>query len=207
MSAAEGHHILVVDDDRLVLTTLAEGLRSAGYEVTRAGSGEEALELLERHDTREADLALLDVRMPGISGLELARRLQARRTLPFLFLSAFDDRAMVREAVEHGALGYLVKPLVVQQIVPTLEAALARGRELRALRSAHEEARAAAAERQTVSIAVGLLMERNGIDRERAFRVLRARARTQRRKLHEIASELLDAASLLTLSETERARA
>lgn len=196
--------ILVVDDDPLVLITLAEGLRDAGYEVAQAQSGEHALEALAAGPT--PDLALLDVRMPGMSGLEVAQRLSEAAGPPFVFLSAFDDPDIVRQAADYGALGYLVKPLVVHQIVPTIEAAIARARELRGLRAEKHTLQAAVSGRQMVSMAIGVIMERNGIDHERAFAVLRARARNQRRKLHDIAADVVQAAELLTVGEGERAR-
>jgi response regulator NasT len=117
-------HILVVDDDRLVLAALSEGLRAAGYRVTGAASGDDALAMASRN---APDLALLDVRMPGMDGIELGRRLRELADVPFLFLSAYGDRETVGQAVEEGALGYLVKPLDIAQILPAIDAALGRG--------------------------------------------------------------------------------
>ena len=105
-------HILVVDDDRLILATLAKGLRQADYGVSEANSGEDALRLAS---AVKPDLALLDMRMPGMSGIELAQRLTSDE-IPFIFLSAYGDAEIVKQAAEHGALGYLVKPLDVPQI-------------------------------------------------------------------------------------------
>src|SRR3970282_1262376 len=124
-------HILVVDDDRLVLAALTEGLRAAGYRVTSAASGEVALGVAGRD---APELALLDVRMPGMSGIELGRKLREQGNVPFLFLSAYGDQEIVKQAAEEGALGYLVKPLDIQQIVPSIEGALARGSDIRKLR-------------------------------------------------------------------------
>src|SRR5688572_12654025 len=95
-------HILVVDDDRLVLAALAEGLRGAGYRVTGVASGEEALASVGRE---VPDLALLDVRMPGMSGIELGRRLREQFGVPFMYLSAYGDQDVVQQAVGEGALG------------------------------------------------------------------------------------------------------
>ena len=100
--------ILVADDDRVVLLTLAEGLREAGFEVIEARDGLQALALCR---SEAPDLALLDIRMPGLDGLELARRLRDETRVPFLFFSAYGDEEFVRRAVEIGALGYLIKPL------------------------------------------------------------------------------------------------
>ncbi|MFM1990306.1 MAG: hypothetical protein RJA99_3263 [Pseudomonadota bacterium] len=115
--------ILVCDDDRLVLATLVHGLKSAGYDVIEADNGDDAI-LLARE--RRPDLALLDMRMNGKTGLDVAAYLRDHVGTPFMFLSAFNDERIVRQAVEFGALAYLVKPLDVRQIVPAVESALAR---------------------------------------------------------------------------------
>jgi DNA-binding response OmpR family regulator len=115
--------ILVCDDDRLVLATLVHGLKTAGYDVLEADNGDDAI-LLARE--RRPDLALLDMRMNGKTGLDVAAYLRDHVGTPFMFLSAFNDERIVRQAVEFGALAYLVKPLDVRQIVPAVESALAR---------------------------------------------------------------------------------
>lgn len=186
-------HVLVVDDDRLVLAALAEGLRAAGYRVTGAASGEDALAAAGRD---VPDLALLDVRMPGLSGIELGARLR-EVGVPFLYLSAYGDREAVDDALDKGALGYLVKPLDIQQIIPSIEAALVRARDLRKLRETEAQLSAALSGTREISMAVGLLMMRDRINREDAFDLLRANARAQRRTVAEIAKELLGSAEML----------
>jgi response regulator NasT len=186
-------HILVVDDDRLVLAALAEGLRTAGYRVTGSASGEDALGPAA-HDV--PDLALLDVRMSGMTGIELGRKLR-EQGIPFLFLSAYGDQEIVRQAAEEGALGYLVKPLDIQQIVPSIEAALARGGDLRKLRENEAQLNNALAGSREISMAVGLLMMRDRLNRKQAFDLLRDNARSQRRPVAEVAKELLNSAEAL----------
>lgn len=123
--------ILTVDDDRVLLARLERGMREAGYEVLQCTSGEQALQLIA---LRTPDLAILDISMPGMSGIELARHLQGHTTIPFIFLSSYDDAETARNAAGHGALGYLVKATGIQHIVPAVEAALARADEIRRLR-------------------------------------------------------------------------
>ena len=188
-------HILVVDDDRLVLAALAEGLRGAGYRVTGAAGGEDALAIAGRD---APDIALLDVRMPGMSGIELGRKLR-EQAIPFLFLSAYGDQEIVRQAADEGALGYLVKPLDIQQIVPSIEAALTRAAEIRKLRESEAQLNAALAGSREISMVVGLLMQRDRLDRARAFELLRSHARSQRRPVAEVAGELLTSAEKLNL--------
>ncbi|MES2935259.1 MAG: diguanylate cyclase [Pseudomonadota bacterium] len=123
--------ILTVDDDRVTLCILAIGMRNAGYDVIQADSAEEAMHLIA---TVTPDLALLDISMPGMSGIELARHLRENTTIPFMFLSSLTDLDTVRQATLNGAIGYLVKPIEVTQIIPATEASLARARELAQLR-------------------------------------------------------------------------
>lgn len=189
---AAQRHILVVDDDRLVLAALAEGLRTAGYRVTSVASGEDALGI-----TDTPDLALLDVRMPGMSGIELGRKLREQGGVPFLFLSAYGDQEIVKQAAEEGALGYLVKPLDIQQIVPSIEAALARGNDIKKLRESEAQLSTALIGSREISMAVGLLMMRDRLNREQAFELLRSHARSQRRAVSEVAKELLNSAENL----------
>lgn len=115
--------ILVVDDDRLVLATLVHGLTQAGYEVVDADNGDDAI-LLARQQRPE--LALLDIRMEGKSGFDVAEYLRDVCRIPFMFLSAFADADTLAQVEALGAVAYMTKPLDVGQIVPTVEAAFAR---------------------------------------------------------------------------------
>lgn len=189
--------ILIVDDDRVILHILAEGLRELGYEVATAVSGADALRL-----ARESpfDLTVLDMRMPGMSGVEVARELRRDNLASFVFLSAFGDETVVRDAAEAGALGYLVKPVDIPQLVPFIEAAIARGQEIDLLRSTAEQLEQALKVEQKTRTAVGIIMERKGLDRQEAFDLLRAKARSQRRKIGEVADELITAVEGMNLT-------
>ena len=114
--------ILVVDDDRLVLATLTHGLSQAGYEVIDADNGDDAILLAREH---RPELALLDIRMEGLSGFDVAAYLREYLQVPFMFLSAFADEETLAKVKELGAVAYLVKPLDIHQIVPAVEAAFA----------------------------------------------------------------------------------
>ncbi len=189
--------ILIVDDDRVILNILAEGLRELGYEVATSVSGADALRLAR---ASAHDLAILDMRMPEMSGLELARELKAANLAPFVFLSAFGDETDVRDAAEAGALGYLVKPVDIPQLVPFIEAAMARGREIDMLRNTTDQLQQALRVEQKTRTAVGIIMERKGLDRQEAFDLLRARARSQRRKIGEVADDLIVAVEGMNLT-------
>jgi response regulator NasT len=186
--------ILVVDDDKLVLATLARGLRGEGYRVLEASSGSAALKLAAENSF---DIAILDIRMPEMSGTELAQRLMAEHGLPALFLSAYTDREMVESAIAHGGLGYLVKPVDVPNLIPALQTALARGRDMNALLEAKSQLEQALSAGRETSTAIGILMERFRMSRTGAFEELRRCARSQGRKIDKVAQELVEAAETL----------
>lgn len=183
--------LLLVDDDRLVLSTLSSGLRDAGYEISTAESSEEAEMLLA--SGMRPDLAIVDVRMTGKDGLYLARRLRELDHIPFLMLSAYSEQRMIDQASRHGALGYLVKPLDTPQLLPAVEAALSRADELQSLRETRLQLQAALNAERDISVAIGLVMGRQQLDRQEAFELLRTTARSQRRKLSELADEIIRA--------------
>lgn len=180
--------LLLVEDDRLNAATLGDGLRAHGYGVHVARSAEEALALL---GTTPIDLVILDEKLPGMTGLEFAAVLREHHALPLIFLTAFGDPGRVRSAIERGALAYLVKPIDVEQLLPTVRTALARSEELRQLRSTGQHLQRALDERREISIAVGILMERLRIDRQPAFEMLRKTARAQRRRIEDVAKDMM----------------
>lgn len=189
--------LLLVDDDRLILSVVAEGLREAGYDVTTAESAEDAEAWLA--GGQRPDLAILDVSMPGQGGLLLAQRLHALDHIPFMMLSAYSDSSIVEEASRHGALGYAVKPLDTMQLVPAVEAALARANELQGLRTTRLQLQKALEAERNISLAAGILMVEYRLQRKDAFALLRDAARTQRRKLAELADTLANAREALNL--------
>jgi CheY-like chemotaxis protein len=186
--------ILLVDDDKLLLEFLAEVLGHAGYETVVASSAAEAIRQIE---AREPDLALLDITMPGMSGLELARHLNENTSVPFMFLSVLGDGEIGKRAATYGAVGFVVKPVDAARLMPAFEAGLARADEIRQLRRTEINLNAALAAGRETSLAVGLLMGRFHTDRDTAFEVLRDHARSSRRKINEVADQLLAAEEVL----------
>ncbi|MGE5468792.1 MAG: ANTAR domain-containing response regulator [Ignavibacteria bacterium] len=196
-ATTELRRLLLLDDDRLVLATLGEGLRQAGYHVTTASSVEEAEDVLAGG---AIDLAILDVRMPGVSGIELAWRLHdANSEVPFIFLTAYSDEELVEQASEAGAMGYVVKPADPDRLVPAIEAAFARASDARKLRETGRQLQTALDADRDVSLAIGIMMERRRLGRQEAFEMLRSQARTERRKLIELAREVVLAVEKINL--------
>lgn len=183
-------NILLVDDDPLTLALLATTLRQAGYTVVTAVSGLEALVAAERE---APDLAMLDIDLPDMSGLELAIKLRDLQGLPFMFLSAISDAHIVETAVEYGAVGYMVKPVDISSLMATLKASLARAEEIKRLRKTESHLTNALATGREISIATGVLMAHYRTDRHTAFDIMRSQARSQRKTIREIANAVLSA--------------
>jgi two-component system, response regulator PdtaR len=188
--------ILVVDDDRLVLATLTHGLSQAGYDILDADNGDDAILLARQH---RPDLALLDIRMEGMSGFDVAEYLRDHCQMPFMFLSAFSDDATVNQVKALGAVAYLVKPLDVRQIVPVVDEAFTkiggRGAEPLAKAAAEVSPEVLA---QVVPMAVGVLMHRYSLSRKVAFERLQRQATADGRSLQDQAERLLQAVELLS---------
>ena len=178
--------ILVVDDDRLVLATLTFGLEQAGYDVLDADNGDDAI-LLARD--MQPDLALLDIRMQGLSGFDVASYLREHLRIPFVFLSAFSDAQTMDRVRELGAVACLVKPLDIGQILPTLEEALGRT-------APTPSAPRSPVLQQYLPMAIGFVMAREDCEADVALARLEARAAASGTTLADLARSLLDHASV-----------
>jgi response regulator NasT len=190
--------ILVVDDDRLVLATVTHGLAQAGYDVIDADNGDDAILLARQH---RPDLALLDIRMEGKSGFDVAAYLREYCQTPFMFLSAFNDEQTVEQVKALGAIAYLVKPLDIGQIVPTVEAAFAN-------LASRSPAHAPGVGHQPASnddgadlipIAIGIVMHRYSLPRAEARERLAKLAQAEGRSLKTQAERLVEAVELLAM--------
>ncbi len=208
--------VLVVDDDRLVLATVTHGLTQAGYAIIDADNGDEAILLARQH---RPDLALLDIRMEGKSGFDVAATLRDAYRIPFIFLSAFSDPATLAQVQALGALAYLVKPLDVGQIVPAVDAAFVRLRAFPAGALPTTDAPAASAAvalpaateapaaappvsplADPVALAVGVLMHRHSLTRDQAWDRLQRLALAQSHSPAAQAERLLAAVEELARS-------
>ena len=198
-SATSKGTILVVDDNRLVLATLSDGLTRAGYHVYDADNGDDAILIARAH---RPQLALLDIRMEGKSGFDVAHYLRHQCGMPFMFLSAFSDEQTVAQVKALGAVAYLVKPLDIKQIVPAVEAAFAHIERQAAVplaeASAAPPAAAAASVHDTsAAMAVGVLMHRHSLARGPALERLERMASAEGLPLAEEAERVLAAVELL----------
>ena len=189
--------LLLADDDRVILATLAEDLIAHGYRVKTASNGSEAVAACR---SEPPDLAILDIRMPESSGIDAAHIIRKECGIPVLFLSAYSDKELVEQAVAEGALGYLVKPINTEKLIPAITAALARAHDLRTSSDMQQHLAKAMKSKREVDVAVGVLLERFSLDREQSFDVLRRLARSTNRKLEDVAAELVERGEILGIA-------
>jgi response regulator NasT len=181
--------ILVAEDETLIRLDLKEILERAGFDVcAEARDGEEAVALAR---DAEPDLAILDVKMPRLDGIEAARRILDERPIPIVMLTAYGHDELVSRAVEAGVFGYLVKPFRESDLLPAIRAARARHAELEALREEAESLTDALATRKVVERAKGLLMEREGLSEADAFARLRRASQVSGRPMKVVAEALI----------------
>jgi response regulator NasT len=181
--------VLIAEDETIIRLDLRTLLERNGFEVcAEARDGEEAVELVRRE---QPDVAILDVKMPRLDGIEAARRILEERPIPIVMLTAYGHQELVSRAVEAGVFGYLVKPFREQDLVPAIHTARARHEELQALREEAESLAEALAARKAIERAKGLLMEKEGLSEEDAFARLRKASQLSGRPLKVVAEALL----------------
>jgi response regulator NasT len=181
--------ILVAEDETIIRLDLKDLLERAGFEVcAEAHDGEEAVSLAA---SERPDLAVLDVKMPRLDGIEAARRILAERPIPIVMLTAYGQEELVARAVEAGVFGYLVKPFREDDLLPAIHAARARHAELEALREEAESLAEALATRKVVERAKGLLMDREGLSEQDAFARLRRASQVSGRPMKVVAEALI----------------
>ncbi|MGO9995009.1 MAG: ANTAR domain-containing response regulator [Steroidobacteraceae bacterium] len=185
--------LLLVDDEPIIVATIADCLRRAGFDVTATTSAKEAVEFVRQGSFA---LAIIDYAMPDLNGLEAAV-LFAQLRQPFMFLSAYSEAALVSAAVSAGALAYVVKPIDPIHLIPTVRTAISRAREIAALVEHNVQLTRTIDSNRDVSVAVGLLMAQHGLPRQAAYDMLRQHARRTRRRLADLASEVAAGAEAL----------
>jgi AmiR/NasT family two-component response regulator len=181
--------VLIAEDETIIRLDLKELLQRAGFEVcAEARDGAEAVELAR---SEEPDVAVLDVKMPRLDGIEAARRILDERPIPIVMLTAYGQEELVSRAVEAGVFGYLVKPFREQDLVPAIRAARARHEELAAVREEADSLSEALAARKLIERAKGLLMEREKLTEGEAFARLRKASQVSGRPLKVVAEALI----------------
>jgi response regulator NasT len=188
--AAMPLRVLIAEDEAIIRLDLRETLEEEGYEVVaETGRGDEAVDLARE---LQPDLAMLDIGMPGISGLEAAQVMVAEQLCAVLILTAFSQRELIEQARDAGALAYLVKPFQKTDLMPAIELAHARHRELVALGSEVRSLEDRLEARKLVDRAKGRLMDESAMTEQEAFSFIQHKAMDDRVRMRDVAQLIID---------------
>ena len=184
--------IVIAEDEAIIRLDLRETLEDEGYKVVGdCGRGDEAVELVRSH---KPDVAILDIKMPGMSGLEAALLISNEKICPVVMLTAFSQREIIEQARDAGALAYLVKPFQKADLVPAIELAIARFGEMRALSGEVEALGAQLEVRKLVDRAKGILIDKFRMTENDSFSYIQKMAMSERTRMGDIAGRIISGA-------------
>ena len=184
--------VVIAEDEAIVRLDLKEILVTAGYEVVgETGRGDEAVTLVEEH---QPDLAILDIKMPGMDGLRAAREITSRHQVAVLLLTAFSQRDLIEEARDSGVSAYLVKPFQPRELLPAVAEVLSKARQDWAIDAEHpgDGAEDKIATRRLVDEAKAILMERHELPETEAFGFIQRTAMQNRARMRDVAQQVVD---------------
>ena len=180
--------VVIAEDEAIIRLDLKESLEEEGYEVVgEAGRGDQAIELARE---LRPDLAILDIKMPGVDGLTAARAIAAERLCAVLMLTAFSQREIIEEARDAGALAYLVKPFQKNDLIPAIEVAIGRFRELQQLDSEVDSLGEQLESRKLVDRAKGILIDECSMREQEAFTFIQRTAMSERSRMRDVAERI-----------------
>ena len=181
--------VVIAEDEAIVRLDLKEIMEEEGYEVVgETGRGDEAVELVRRH---RPDLAILDIKMPGMDGLSAAREISSERLSAVLILTAFSQRDLIEQARNAGALAYLVKPFQKSELLPAIEMAIGRFAEMKALDDQVKSLEESLEVRKAVDRAKGILMDELGWKEHESFSFIQKTAMSERVRMVEVAERII----------------
>ncbi|MFZ2511857.1 MAG: response regulator [Gordonia sp. (in: high G+C Gram-positive bacteria)] len=187
---APAHRVVVAEDDSLIRMDLCEMLRDEGYDVVgEAPNGQVAVDLTE---SLRPDLVIMDIKMPVRDGIDAASEIAQKRLAPVVMLTAFSQRDFVERARDAGAMAYLVKPFSQSDLVPAIEVALSRFRELKALEDEISGMNERFEARKLIERAKGLLMEKQDLTEPDAFRWIQTNAMDRRVTMKAVAQVVVE---------------
>jgi response regulator NasT len=182
--------VVIAEDEAIIRLDLRETLEEEGYEVVgETGRGDHAVDLVRE---LKPDLAILDIKMPHMDGLDAARIISAERICGVLMLTAFSQREVVEEARDAGALAFLVKPYQKSDLIPAIEVAIGRFRELQQLTGEVDALGEQLEARKIIDRAKGVLIDECGLKESEAFTFIQRTAMSERSRMREVADRILD---------------
>ncbi len=181
--------VVIAEDEAIIRLDLRETLEEEGYEVVgESGRGDQALELVRE---LKPDIAILDIKMPHMDGLEVARVITQERICGVLMLTAFSQREVVEDARDAGALAYLVKPYQKSDLIPAIEVAIGRFRELQHLSGEVDALGEQLEARKLIDRAKGLLIDEAGMKESEAFTFIQRTAMSERTRMRDVAERII----------------
>ena len=188
--------ILIAEDEAIIRLDLKESLEAEGYEVVgETGRGDEVIGLVR---TLEPDLVILDIKMPGMTGIQAAEIISEERSAAVILLTAFSQQELVQQASNAGVLAYLVKPFQRSDLVPSIELALGRFKEITLLKEEKTLLENNLESRKVIDRAKGMLTDKYGLKESDAYRYIQKKAMTERTTMKDIAESILAEAVILT---------
>lgn len=185
----ENLRILIADDESIIRLDLKKILEKMGHRVVaEASDGKTAVELARKH---ELDLAILDIKMPEMDGLDAAKIVTEEKICPVLLLTAYSQQDLIDRAKEAGVFGYLVKPFREADLLPAIEIAISRYKEMEALEQEVGTLQDALETRKLVDRAKGILIDRRGMKEQEAFRWIQLQSMNTRKSMREIAEAII----------------
>jgi response regulator NasT len=182
--------VLIAEDEALIRLDLKEMLEEEGFEVV-AEVADGASAVRSARELRP-DLVILDVKMPVMDGIQAAEEIAQERLSAILILTAFSQRELVERARRAGAMAYLVKPFQKHDLLPAIEIAIGRFRELSGLEATVDDLQGQLASRKVIERAKGLLQEREGLSEADAFRFLQRQAMERRETMQRVAEHTIE---------------
>ncbi|MEI8238468.1 MAG: response regulator [Actinomycetota bacterium] len=181
--------VVIAEDEAIIRLDLRETLEEEGYEVVgETGRGDQAVELVR---SLRPDLAILDIKMPHMDGLEAARIISQERVCGVLMLTAFSQREVAEEARDAGALAYLVKPYQKSDLIPAIEVAIGRFRELQQLSGEVDALEEQLETRKLIDRAKGILIDDCAMRENDAFTFIQRTAMSERTRMREVAERVI----------------
>lgn len=185
----ERARVIIADDESIIRMDLREMLTNLGYLVVgEAVDGRSAVNLARE---LKPDVAILDIKMPDMDGIEAARILTEEKIAPVVLLTAYSQRDLVERAKEAGVVGYITKPMRESDLTPAIEVAMARFSEFRALEKEVGDLKKALETRKLVDRAKGILMDAQGLTEAEAFRKIQKMSMNKRRPMKDVAEAII----------------
>lgn len=185
--------VLIADDEAVIRMGLRTMLEEKGHKVVASAvDGASAIQMMR---TERPEVILLDIKMPGMDGLEAARKIMQERPTPVVMLTAFSQRELVNEARDAAVFGYLVKPVKEELLDATLDLAVARFKEWQKMQRQVQDLRKSLEAREVVEQAKRVLMERQDLNEQQAFNKIHRTSRSRRVTMQQVAQEILDKAA------------